>query len=235
MHSSEALQGSSFELTVNGQLISHADFFRGVTMCDRLALYTPGRIEGAGAINLLMAYVTAFYDDYRATGEPFFAYPEFFALYCGDGALPSYGMFDIYPDHKIVRVGPQPIDVLRAVTDRGANVLLLPDREVDELGTPGEPWVPGEDGLKQLAMASARRNIKACYAYSFSGQVRDPDVTVVCDARPFIDWVKTLVDSVSDDAQAEAQGKAWLEQFADVDKLVQSYRRMELDEALGLL
>ncbi len=231
MHSTEALQSTSFELTVNGQAVSHADFFRGFTVCDRLALFAPGRIKVAGAANLVMAYVTAFYDDCRATGEEFFAYPDFFALYRGEpgGKAPQYGGFDVYPEHKIVRVGPAAIDVLRAATDRGANVLIVFDGETKD------NFSPDADNFDKLALHSARRNIRSCYAYAFDGQVRDADVVITCNAKPLVDWVKYMFDSVTDDDEMAARGRAWMDQFAGGEKLVQSYRRIELDEALGLL
>lgn len=228
MHSSDALQGSSFAITVGGKPASHADFFRRFTIGDRLALYTPGSVDGAGAVNLIMAYVTAFYDGYRATGQEFFAYPDFYAMYCGDKS-PSYMMYDIYPDHKIVRVGSKALEVLRAVTDRDANVLLVPD------GDTRMPWTSNPDNLDRLAVASARRSITICYAYAFDGQVRDGDVVITCNAKPLVDWVKTLFDSVADDDGMAARGRTWLEKHAGRSTLVQSYRRIELDEALGLL
>jgi hypothetical protein len=228
MHSCDELQSSSFKLTVDGQAVSHADFFREFTMRDRLALYAPGGIDGAGAANLLMAYVTAFYDDCRAGGENFFAYPDFFALCGGDKSPPSHMMFDVYPDHKTVHIGPEVIDLLRAATDRGVNVLLVPDGAL--MGN----FSPQTDRLDELALHSARRNIRTCYAYSFDGQVRDADITITCYAKPLVDWMKMLFDSVVDDDLAAARGRVWMDKFAGSDKLVQSFRRIELDELLEL-
>lgn len=232
MHSSKALQSTSFGLTVDGRAVTHADYFREFTMRDRLALYTPGRIEGAGAMNLVMAHVTAFFDRCRATGEEdFFAYPEIYALFRKPAGAedPKYHMFDIYPPHKVVQVGPAPLDVLRSVTDHGTDVLLVPD------GEPKPNFSPQTDGYDKLAVHSARRSIQACYAYAMDGQVRDADIVLTCNVKAIIDWVKTLLDSVMDDEASAACGQAWIDQHEGADKLVQSYRRISVDEALGLL
>lgn len=229
MHSSEALQGDGFEVAVEGRATSHADYFRGVTRRDRLALYCPGRIEGLGAINLVMAYVTAFYDDYRATGEAYFAYPDYFALYHAGQTPPAYGMFDIYPDHKTVAVSADRLDVLAAVTDRAANVLLVPDR------AGAAKWDAGDDGFTQLAHASAKRTITTCYAYAMDGEVADADMVIACDAKLMVEWAKTLVDSIGDDADAAQRGRAWVDAHAGCARLTQSYRRIGLDEALRYL
>lgn len=93
---------------------------------------------------------------------------------------------------------------------------------------------PQTNKFDKLALHSARRNIRTCYAYSFDGQVRDADVAVTCDAKLLVNWVERLFDSVVDDDQAAARGLAWMAKFAGGDKLVQSFRRIELDEVLGL-
>ena len=75
MHSSE-LRDSDFEIIDDGVLVQPADYFNGHTQTRRLGILTPDRVEGVGAITLIMAHVTAFYNTYRATGEEFFAYPD---------------------------------------------------------------------------------------------------------------------------------------------------------------
>lgn len=228
MHSTDVLQGGAFEIEVDGCRVDHALLFQQWTVRDRLAVYAPGRVECAGAVNLLMAHVTAFYDAYRRAGEPFFAYPDFFVFY-RDGAPPACHMLDVYPNHKVVRVGGEAIDVLRAATDRGVGVLLVPDVE-------REPsWTPSDSDVDRLAMASARRTIGSCYAYRLDGQPRDADMTVTVDAEPMIDWLKPLFDSVADDPTAVACADRWLADHPRDARLAQGCRRITLDEAIALL
>ena len=103
-----------------------ADYFQGYSNTRRLGLLAPNRFEGVGAVNLIMAHVTAFYNTYRATGEEFFAYPDYFTFQSRE-PMAAYGQFDIWPDHKSVLVGHDPIDRLNAITDRAINILLVPE------------------------------------------------------------------------------------------------------------
>jgi hypothetical protein len=231
MHSSQ-LRGTDFQITVDGRSQAHADYFRGFTRTGRLGLVAPQRIDGAGAVNLIMAHVTAFYDDYRAAGEPFRAYPDFFAFQ-ETTPLADYGMYDIFPQHKLVEVDPDATDAdgardasakLCALTDRGVQILLVPDR------------VKPDRTFHEIALASARRCIGSCYAYTFSGQVADADVEIHCARAPMlIDWTKEVFDSVGSDRDAEPRADEWLAAARGRERLEQSYRRITLDEALARL
>jgi hypothetical protein len=221
MHSS-TLRGSDFEIVVDGGPRPHAEYFLGHTKTRRLALVAPNRTDGAGAINLIMAYVTAFYDDYRSEGDEFFAYPDFFSIQQST-PLADYAMYDIWPSHKLVHAEADPSAVLQAVTDRGANILVVPDGE------------PTTHEFHKVVLASARRNIDRCYVYGSEGRVRDGDVTIRCDRSPFDDWAGSMFDSLGDDSEAQAQKERWLAEGAGDDRLEQTFRRVGLDEALGLL
>lgn len=77
MHSS-SLRGSDFKIVWRGDAVSHANFFTKVRDTDRVGVVIPHALDGIGAITLIMAYVTAFYDRYRERGSDFYAYPDFF-------------------------------------------------------------------------------------------------------------------------------------------------------------
>ena len=220
MHSSN-LRGSDFEMVVDGQPQPHAEYFRGFPKTQRLGLLAPNRTDGAGAINLMMAYTTAFYDDYRADGGDFTAYPDFFAFQ-KTTPMANYGMYDIWPDHKSVHVEQDPTQVLRAITDRGVNVLLVPDGEA------------ADHEFDAVALASARRNIDRCYVYAFEGRVDNADLTICCARSPFVDWVENMFNTLKDEPEVQKQRPAWLDQ-RDNNRLEQSYRRLSLDEALARL
>ena len=165
MHSADVLRGSDFEILVEGRQRDHAEFFRGFTNTRRLGLFAPYRIDGVGASNLILAYVTAFYDVYRATGEDFFAYTDFF-VFQPASPVASYAMLDIWPDHKWVSVGDSAFERLNAINDRGVNVLIVPDRK------------SAEPKYERPQLASAQRNIDTCYAYSFEGRVEAADLVI---------------------------------------------------------
>ena len=220
MHSS-SLRGDDFEMAVGGRAVRHDEHFRRFTRTRRLGLVAPTRTDGAGAINLVMAYVTAFYDDYRAEGGEFFAYPDFFTFQ-RQSPPADYGMFDIGPYHKCVAVEPDAAQTLQAITDRGVNVLLVPD------------GAPVGNSFGDVELASARRNIDRCYVYAFEGRVDDADVTIRCARSPFDQWVGQMFDTVKDDPSLPQRRRAWFDQCS-ADHLEQSFRRVSMSEALAHL
>ena len=214
MHSS-TLSDSDFEILVSGQPVALAEYFSGFTNTKRLGVLAPNRLEGIGAVSLIMAHVTAFYNTYRATGEDFFAYPDNFTFQSREPKA-AYGMFDIWPEHKDVLVGTDAVERLNAITDRGVNVLLVPDG----------PPVPREYQRQQLA--SAERLIETCYAYSATGEVADPDLVIRCPVDPLADWCQRVCDSVPDGEREEGwQGQGPV--------LEQSFRRISRQDALARL
>ena len=224
MHTANHLRGSDFEIFVNGRKQDHAEFFRGFTNVRRLGLVAPGGIDGVGASNLIMAYVTAFYDAYRATGEDFYAYPDFF-IFQSKSPVASYGKLDIWPDHKWVSVGGDATERLNAINDRGVNILMVPD------GKPAEP------NYERPQLASARRNIDTCYVYSLEGQVEAADLTVRCPKEPIAEWTIGVFETpaLSEDSTIQQQRSEWASVHAEKAFLEQSYRQVSLDEALLLL
>jgi hypothetical protein len=218
MHSS-TLCDSDFEIIADSRPIELADYFAGHTNTKRLGLLTPNRCEGTGAITLIMAHVTAFYNAYRAAGEEFFAYPDYFTFQSTE-PVAAYGMFDIWPDHKSVLVEQDPIARLNAITDRAINILLVPDGD------------PASHEYQRQQLAAAERLIDTCYAYSPDGAVADPDLIIRCKAEPFAAWSQSVFESIPDNKQAALQ---WKTTHGQGQFLEQSFRRIGRQEALALL
>lgn len=221
MHSSEALRGSQFEILSNGDRIEHSEFFSAISTTTRLGVLTPSRFEAAGAINLIMAHVTAFYDCYRTTNESFFTYPDYFTFQSLKPKA-SYSMFDIWPDHKSVVVPNGSGDRLDGITDRAVNILLVPEGQ------------PSERNYERLQLAAAKRLIHTCYLYSADGAVRSPDLIIRCTKEPFTDWVRSMFTSVPEEAGKEAT-ECWEKNCSTAELIEQSFRRINLKEALQLL
>lgn len=131
MHSSDILTADLFELSLKGTQVHHAEHFASLTTTERIGIVANFPTEAVGACTLIMAYVTGFYDRYREAGEDFFAYPDYYCFQSGP-AVASYGMFDIWPDHKSVQVSDDPGERLNVILDRGITTLIVPD------GTPNE-------------------------------------------------------------------------------------------------
>jgi len=226
MHSA-VLRGSDFEISVAGSRQDHQDFFHGWTNTRRLGFVAEKGIQGIGAVNLIMAHATAFYDTYRATNEEFFTYPDFFSFQYGS-PYASYRMIDIFPENKHVHTGENPQEKLDAINDRGINVLAVPS------------GVKKDSEFPEIQMASAKRNIDTCYVYSFDGKVEGADLTIRCPKKPlyddYIDWIKKVFDSVATDENTADQKlqSEWLSRL-NGSCLEQSFRKVSLEEALELL
>ena len=55
-------------------------------------------------------------------------------------------MFDIWPEHKDVLVGTDAVERLNAITDRGVNILLVPDGPSAELRSKPPSSAPNTSG-----------------------------------------------------------------------------------------
>ena len=138
-----------------------------------------------------------------------------------------------------------PGKILEAVNDRAITRLVVQD------GEPGDPEFEPE------ALASARARIASCLTYSASGRVRGADVRIASNAV-----VEGYVDAILDPEARLAQlrgtkdrarahtiaarlGEVAPEErrrirqartdLIEGDVPVEAYRRIDLDEALGLL
>jgi len=164
--------------------------------------------------------VTAFYDRLRAAGHEFFAYPDHFAFHVGSDRG-SLRKLDVFPAHKevVIAAPADPDEVLRAVNDRGVTRLLVP-----ESVRPAPASTAAADTLH-----SARRRIRTALAYSPSGRVSGGDVSILGSAQgeAFVAAMLEPADQGVRDRRArlgDARGRPR-----------ESFRRLGLDEALGLL
>jgi hypothetical protein len=206
MHTT-ALRSEEFEVTVDGRPASLADVFGGFDEHDRLGIVLHAQHGAAGAGSLILATVTAFYDRLRATNADFLAYADYFAFHVGSdhGTLRK---LDVYPAHKEVVVPADAERILQAVNDRGVTRLLVPD------GPSAEPELTPE------TRHSAQRRIRTALAYSPSGQAPAADVHVRGSAQSDT-YIHAMMASPMGGSGAALP--------------VQGYRRLALDEALGML
>jgi hypothetical protein len=244
VHSAQELRSSAFEIEVAGRLVRLTDLFEGFGEHDRLGVIIGRPGGGLGASALITATITAFYDIQRARGPGFFVYPDYYLFHVGK-PFGDHSRLDIWPAHKEVVVTPEPSEVLRAVNDHAITRLLVEE---------GEPR-DGRLGAEELA--SARARITTCLAYSPSGRVAGADVRVAANAV-----VEGYVDTTLDperraaeqrarhaDARADeiaARGdeippeqrsriKRAREALVENGTPVETYRRIELEEALARL
>jgi hypothetical protein len=235
-----------FEIGLAGRSGSIEGLFPGFGEHDRLGLVMRRPCAAVGASALIAATITAFYDIQRSRGTDFFIYPDYYLFHVG-GPLGDHARLDIWPRRKEVLVEDDPDRILEAIDDRAITRLVVEDGSARERELDAEP------------VASARARIVSCLAYSASGRVADADVRI--ESNPVAEgYVEAILDpearmerlrAEGGDAEARAEtiavraGEVASEvrrqiRLAREDLLedgvpVETYRRIELEEALALL
>jgi hypothetical protein len=222
VHSSRELRSAAFDVTLDGAPATVLDVLPGFVAADRVGIVVRRPCGVVGASALLLAAVTAFYDVQRAQAEDFFVYPDYFVFHVGR-RLGRHNRLDIWPPHKEVVVDDEPEDVLRAVNDRGITRLLVED------------GAPGEGAFARETLASARARIVSALAYSPKGRTPDADVSIASN-----DVAESYVAGVLEQSRDLPAGErdriaAARAHLVEGDRPVETYRRVALDEALGLL
>jgi hypothetical protein len=222
VHSSRELESASFGITVDGRDATVRDVFPHFTAADRLGLVVRRGCGVVGASALLMAAVTAFYDIQREHGDDFFIYPDYFVFHVGR-KQGSHNRLDIWPPHKEVVVADEPEEVLRAINDRAITRLVVED------------GAPGDGGFARETLASAHVRILTAVAYASNGRTRDADISIASN-----EVTETYVGGVLEQSRDVPAGErdriaAARRHLLVDDRPVESYRRVDLDEALGLL
>jgi hypothetical protein len=246
VHSSRELRSSFFEIAVADRDLRLVELLDGFGEHDRLGVVVRRPCGAVGASALITATITAFYDLQRARNADFFVYPDYFLFHVGR-PLGDHARLDIWPSRKEVVVPEDPGQLLEAINDRAITRLVVEDGE------------PGEPAFEPEAVASARARIATCLVYSAFGRVRDADVRIASNpvSEGYVDAVldpeARLADlrarNGGDRALADAIA-ARLDEVAPADRTlikrarkdlvengvpVETYRRISLDEALGLL
>ena len=196
MHSSRELRSSSFAVRVDGRPARLEDLFEGFGEQDRLGVVMSRPCGAVGASALIAATITAFYDLYRARGEDFFVYPDYYLFHVGR-PLGDHARLDVWPRRKEVVVGEEPQAILEAIDDRAISRLAVEDGEpADRTGLVVEGGEPADGGLDDEVVVSARGRIRTCLAYSPAGRAHDADVEIAGN-RVTEGYVEAILDPES--------------------------------------
>jgi hypothetical protein len=222
VHSSRELTPSSFAVTIDGTPAGAEDLLPGFTDADRIGLVVRRPCGGLGASCAVLVAVTAFYAIQRARSDDFLIYPDYFVFHVGR-PLGRHNTLDVYPSHKEVVVPDDPEELLRAINDRAITRLVVED------------GVPGVDAFARETLASARSRVVTGLAYGANGRVLDADVTIAGN-----DVTEGYVHSAleqSDDVDDAERGHIKVARRALLEdgRVLETYRRIAVDEALGLL
>jgi hypothetical protein len=235
-----------FEIGLAGRSAGIEDLFPGFGEHDRLGLVMRRPCGAVGASALLAATITAFYDIQRSRGSDFFIYPDYYLFHVG-GPLGDHARLDIWPRRKEVVVDDDAERILEAVDDRAITRLVVEDGR------------PQQRELDPEAIASARARIATCLAYAASGRVEGADVRI--EANEVTEgYVDAILDPEARMERLRAEGgdgaaradsiaaragevatevrreiKLARSELLEDGVPVETYRRIELDEALGLL
>jgi hypothetical protein len=235
-----------FEIRIGGREASIEELFPRFGEHDRLGLVMRRPCGAVGASALIAATITAFYDVQRSRGPDFFIYPDYYLFHVG-GPLGDHARLDIWPRRKEVVVDDDPERILEAIDDRAITRLVVEDGPGAERELDAEP------------LASARSRIVSCLAYAAGGRVEAGDVRIASNevTEGYVDAIldpearmeRLRADGQDGAARADAIAVRAGEVAADVRREikraraglveggvpVETYRRVELDEALSLL
>jgi hypothetical protein len=235
-----------FAIAVSGRPASIEELFPSFGEHDRLGVVMRKPCGAVGASALIAATITSFYDIQRSRGSDFFIYPDYYLFHVG-GPLGDHARLDIWPRRKEVVVDDDPERILEAIDDRAITRLVVEDGR------------PRQRDLDPEALASARARIATCLAYSASGRVEGADVRI--EANEVTEgYVDAILDPESRMERLRAEGgdgaaradsiaaragevatevrreiKLARSELLEDGVPVETYRRIELDEALGLL
>jgi hypothetical protein len=235
-----------FEIGLAGRSGSIEALFPGFGEHDRLGLVMRRPCAAVGASALIAATITAFYDIQRSRGSDFFIYPDYYLFHVG-GPLGDHARLDIWPRRKEVLVEDDPQRILEAIDDRAITRLAVEDGPARERELDAE------------SVASARARIASCLAYSASGRVADADVRI--ESNPVAEgYVEAILDPEARMERLRAEGgdaavraetialragevasnvrreiRLARDDLLEDGVPVETYRRIELHEALALL
>lgn len=229
MHATDSISAGDFEFRLHGHQACLDDVFPGSQPADRIGVVVNGPCSAMGVSALLMAATTRFYDAYRPVlgnaPDRLRLYPDYFIFHVGQ-CQGNHAQLDVWPPHKEVIVDDDAEQILEAINDRGITRLLVEDKPLTSTV------------FLRETLSSARNRIVSALAFSATGRVADGDVYGSHGQN-----VEVYVRNMIGDACAllqlpEHQHAAMLqmrERLAIDGRVVEHYRRLSVDSALGML
>lgn len=264
MHSSRELRSSSFEVRVDGRPARLEDLFEGFAEQDRLGVVMSRPCGAVGASALITATITAFYDFHRARGRDFFAYPDYYLFHVGR-PLGDHARLDVWPRRKEVVVGEEPQAILEAIDDRAITRLIVEDGEPAEAALDDEVVSSGGGRIRSCLAYSPTGRVRDADVEIASNPVTEGYVEAILDPESRIERLRAEAEGTgpaeaegagADAARSRALGSriaAIESRLGEVEREVragilrgrselardgvpvETYRRIGLGEALGLL
>jgi hypothetical protein len=256
MHSSRELRSSSFEVRVDGRRARLEDVFEGFGEQDRLGVVMSRPCGAVGASALITATITAFYDFHRARGPDFFVYPDYYLFHVGR-PLGDHARLDVWPRRKEVVVGEEPQAILEAIDDRAMTRLVVEDGDAAEPELDDEVVASASGRIRTCLAYSPTGWVEDADVEIASNAVTEGYVQAILDPETRIATLRAEADGAEAGA---ARSRALRARIAAIESRmgevprdvragilrgrgellrdgvpVETYRRIGLDEALGLL
>jgi len=184
-----------FAIESDGRSVaSFADLCPGFTAQDRVGIIIRQPLGAIWNSALILAAVTAFYDEQRQLRDDFFIYPDYYVFHVGCPAG-EYSMFDIWPQHKCISVEGNPEAVLQAVNDRAISILVLNADESHERE-------PRDISLQRHTRNAALGRIR--YAFLGSSEASRANVRIV--GNGIVEkYVQQVIDQTGPVAETERE------------------------------
>ncbi len=176
----EVLRGADCKIQSDNLEISYAEYCRRLKSSIKLGVYSPDGIEAVGASNLILLFVTTFYDKLRSKSDDFNTYPDFYTFQCKKN-LTDYGILDIYPieNNRLIQSGADAL--FDEIIKKDINILLLPQSNS----------VLSKFSNKQLS--TLEEKIDACYLYAQNGKVQNANLIIETDRADISNWIKEVL------------------------------------------
>ncbi|MFZ7942565.1 hypothetical protein [Neobacillus sp. 19] len=243
MHTTKQVRSDYFEFSINDQPSSFDEVFPDFHSGDRVGVVVRESGGAIGASALFMASIARFYDFYRSQlgnnpGE-LRIYPDFYVFHVGRRDTEHY-WFDIWPPNKEVDVIDEPELILEAINDRGISRLIIPD--APRMRTKTFYTIPKENQIEseaatflQETVSSAEKRIKTCVIYSPTGRTERSDVMIKSNVETESNVYKCIKDShgLSDELRIELKNER--QNLLDKGRVIETYRRTSLTEAISML
>lgn len=164
MHTAFLLKEEHFGVEIDGRPATRDAVFPSWRDHDRLGVVIHEPLGAIGSSMLVQLAITAFYDC-KPERRDVPIYPELYFFHVGR-RFGNHGYYDLYPPRREVVTPGDPAFVLEAVNERAITRLLVVD----------QPVRPTLHHHKEPSTAYDR--IVSAYAYSSSGRVLDPTLTI---------------------------------------------------------
>ncbi|HWI75312.1 MAG TPA: hypothetical protein VNT55_25350 [Baekduia sp.] len=261
MHTATQLDRAMFAIDIDGHVGDREQLIPGWDVHDRLGVIVHEPFGALGASHLIQVAITAFYDarpSRRAAkpidGDPDAIYPEIYLFHVG-GRHGDHSWLDVWPARKEVFVANDARRVLDAVNDRAITRLAVPDAPPHPIEHEWKEPAAARDRIRSVFAYSATGRVVDADV-SIRGLVRqtefnvrqilDPDRVAgrnrFAAVSPALDadlrarsYQVQSITRAQEAASGLGEATARREVLRTEDLATETYRRIELDDALNML